>query len=586
MSSGKSGESLKESPPEATMLELLALLNELKEDNRRLREDFAASKREAEVSRAREGSSSKGFLSPTLVPSVRIPEAPHGRSDWFTDTPRTPLTAKTDITMKTAPPAESLLERSSGETPVEGAPTDRLKDFKFKMHRDHFLKGGDNWIPWSTKLHTMAATYGISKGDVLSRIDRLRIGAAMKYNLAEGPLALVAHLQDANDIYNTLRSAYAGSGVVLREQLRTQISNLTLKSDTVAYVTRFNELLYRLRDAGGNISDEEATLAFIRGTESRCPDWCGRNRSYIREGRYLSLEGLAADLTDEMRSRCNKGRAMATQSTPQTQGGAKSSTTIRNPNIVCHNCNKTGHIKRYCKTLAKDNKESSRTPPDSQKSSDKSGGKEAEESQRKDGEREETARSCSARLQPPAMEDIRREYDAFMLQQQPYRDTQIRRCFSISREPTVDSSWLWDSGANVHMISDMAWLDEGGYAPISGEHPIRTGNGPVYPTDVGAVTLRFETGVKMTLREVLYVQEFPMNVFSGERLYLSGGYVLRNDLFAGNDVHFASLDITERGFFLSVDGSGYSAVKPRIMATVIEIRKSDVWHKRLGHPGP
>ncbi|KAF6805530.1 hypothetical protein CPLU01_15981 [Colletotrichum plurivorum] len=171
------------------------------------------------------------------------------------------------------------------------------------------------------------------------------------------------------------------------------------------------------------------------------------------------------------------------------------------------------------------------------------------------------------------MERIRQDYASFMLHKSSAKSTQPQRCFAGHREAAADSLWLWDSGANVHMINDMLWFDAGDYAPSIEEHVTQTGNGLVYPTHVGTVTLRFEGGTEMTLKEVLYVQDFPMNIFSGERLYKSGGKLRDNDLLAKGDVRFATIDVNDRGFFLNVIGSGDIAAASRIMATVAEQRK-------------
>ncbi|KAF6805529.1 hypothetical protein CPLU01_15980 [Colletotrichum plurivorum] len=186
MASGSSSDSTKESIPESTIATLLEALREVKAASEQqrlasekqgavlaeLREKIAASKREAAAKQTVERSPSRGFLSHTVIPpSIEDTPAPRSASGLFAAESKTPTTTKSDITMTSAPPLELPPLEPAGETSVEGPQNDRLKEFKFKLHRDHFLKGTANWTSWSTQLHTVAEAYGISKGDELSALE-------------------------------------------------------------------------------------------------------------------------------------------------------------------------------------------------------------------------------------------------------------------------------------------------------------------------------------------------------------------------------------------------------------------------------
>ncbi len=79
---------------------------------------------------------------------------------------------------------------------------------------------------------------------------------------------------------------------------------------------------------------------------------------------------------------------------------------------------------------------------------------------------------------------------------------------------------------------------------------VKTGGGPVLPQGRGSIVVRFFTNYKegiaqystITLKEVLYIPSFPLNIVSGDRLYASGGTLIKQKLYTASGKVIALLD--------------------------------------------
>ena len=125
---------------------------------------------------------------------------------------------------------------------------------------------------------------------------------------------------------------------------------------------------------------------------------------------------------------------------------------------------------------------------------------------------------------------------------------------SDRRESQPKHHWLWDSGANYHIIGDPDWFTKSWAIPKGRQTPIRTGGGLIYPTRIGhvAISLRGPDNrpVRITLKATLYINNFPLCIISRELFYLGGGRLKGNTLVAKNGSPLHKLDIPRRGFYL------------------------------------
>lgn len=128
----------------------------------------------------------------------------------------------------------------------------------------------------------------------------------------------------------------------------------------------------------------------------------------------------------------------------------------------------------------------------------------------------------------------------------------------------MSERWLFDTGSDIHIVNDKSWFMQGRCAPIEASNPIMTGGGPVYPTMIGLAEVPLQTGDathpqrKIQLQYAVLVEKFPINIFSGERLFLAGGYMSKKDnksvVFDANGTRITQLNIPDWGFFMPVAG--------------------------------
>ncbi|KAF7543877.1 hypothetical protein G7Z17_g10388 [Cylindrodendrum hubeiense] len=175
----------------------------------------------------------------------------------------------------------------------------------------------------------------------------------------------------------------------------------------------------------------------------------------------------------------------------------------------------------------------------------------------------------------------------------PVGHTFVSQSYTIEAMiPSERDRWLWDSGSDLHIINDTKWFRDNDWAEMKESITVMTGAGPVYPTAVGTalVTLygKGKETITVSLRDAVCVPSFPLNVFSGEKMYLSGGYLSRNHIMNKEDLVIGTIDVHKRGFLLRVVGGiiGQRGLRKQVMFTHQEVRNTMLWHQRLGHSSP
>lgn len=146
--------------------------------------------------------------------------------------------------------------------------------------------------------------------------------------------------------------------------------------------------------------------------------------------------------------------------------------------------------------------------------------------------------------------------------------------------------WLWDSGSDCHVSNDLKWFKKNEVFPLVQQGTIMTGGGPVKPSHIGTVEISFELPectTSVVLREVLFVATFPLNIFSGLKTYLKGGFLFKNRIFNADGNLMAVISPHSTGFHLPVKGSPTPSTAATVMATQAQISDGELWHRRLAH---
>ncbi|KAF4970431.1 hypothetical protein FSARC_2541 [Fusarium sarcochroum] len=169
------------------------------------------------------------------------------------------------------------------------------------------------------------------------------------------------------------------------------------------------------------------------------------------------------------------------------------------------------------------------------------------------------------------------------------RDTHIHVVQSLSvKTDDRRNRWLWDTGANIRTVNNAQWFDQGNWKPLERDFPITTGGGIIYPTGIGKAKIQVmidKKFVDVELKATLLIESFPLNIFSGERTYHGGGYLVKNDIFDSRDPKIACINVPQRGFLLEVKGNPQMKSGPMAMTSQKDVKTARLWHRRLAHTG-
>ncbi|KAI0867272.1 hypothetical protein GGS24DRAFT_516338 [Hypoxylon argillaceum] len=120
---------------------------------------------------------------------------------------------------------------------------------------------------------------------------------------------------------------------------------------------------------------------------------------------------------------------------------------------------------------------------------------------------------------------------------------------------------LFDTGANVEITNNESDFQKDTVIDLrlkDKQYTINTGGGPVLVHKMGTILRRFRTPeggkYEMLIRYTLLCPTFPLNIFSGERFYLGGGYMDKQVLRDHKSKAITNLNVEKRGFFLWIYG--------------------------------
>ncbi|KAG7422301.1 Copia protein [Fusarium oxysporum f. sp. rapae] len=417
--------------------------------------------------------------------------------------------------------------------------------------------------------------------------------------------------------------------------------------NTINHVDQFRILVKRYQAAGGEIPKEIERETFISSVEGVFDDWVGRLRfnQRLTTSFMPSVCDLQDDVVDESKriwrqKKKEKGTqekkpsntAMSTQSQPQQpqQRPRKDFS-----EYTCHSCGQKGHIKRLCPNeKSSDTAQKSANPqgsgnrswrshyistdkeddkPDGKSSFSCHGGKNTHDVIAK-AYKKLLERSCDVEKsafyltgdvmqeevvceaeegahRPPNLKIIDPDVcdeDQISQRESLQHQNYIAQSLSIdSRFENEKDRWLWDTGSDLHVINNEKWYRDGEWAELEETVPIITGGGTVYPTAVGTALVTLHNGSDtntISLTHTVLVRDFPLNIFSGEKLYLAGGYLQKNNVVNRSDEVITTIDVKARGFLLQVVGGVIGSRQDhKAMLTSQEIRETKLWHRRLVH---
>ncbi|QGI59942.1 hypothetical protein CEK27_003913 [Fusarium fujikuroi] len=115
-----------------------------------------------------------------------------------------------------------------------------------------------------------------------------------------------------------------------------------------------------------------------------------------------------------------------------------------------------------------------------------------------------------------------------------------------------------------------------GEKPLNRKFLITTGRGIVHLTAIRQAHIQIlveRKPVNIKLKAALLIKTFPLNIFSGKRIYHNGDYMIRNNIFDTHNRKIAKLNIPARRFLLKVKGSLQSKASPIAINTLSYYRQ-------------
>ena len=124
---------------------------------------------------------------------------------------------------------------------------------------------------------------------------------------------------------------------------------------------------------------------------------------------------------------------------------------------------------------------------------------------------------------------------------------------STAAKLAAQAPWLYDTGSTCYICNNLSWFS--GYSAFTGTvAPVITAGGSLTPRGLGTVKLKVHcSGQKystLTLKKVLFILEFSVNIVLGALYYLSGGSFRGLTLFNSEDKALATLNFQQLGFYL------------------------------------
>lgn len=149
------------------------------------------------------------------------------------------------------------------------------------------------------------------------------------------------------------------------------------------------------------------------------------------------------------------------------------------------------------------------------------------------------------------------------------------------------TKWVVDTGATDHACNNPE-LFESLQLDNNGLQPVLTAAGNVMPKGIGTVKINVHlpNGQReLVLQKVLYMPDFPVNLFSALKLFVKSGSICPKSktLKDSKGESIASVDISPDGLELRVIGPGASLPTALVVSRKPRALPIRLWHLRLGH---
>lgn len=386
-------------------------------------------------------------------------------------------------------------------------------------------------------------------------------------NVSTSILCQINSFATAKEMWDSLANQYESSGIVLNQQaiakyIKMRYSDYSTIDEFIIAFQNAIDTLNRLNIAP---PDSWHPLVFLEALKDSFPIWAERQRAACRDKSSITLNELIHDIKDEARADTKSSGIQMTlygshKNNNENKAGSSQNgkSKLRPRPIDCKVCGnpKARHAKGKCLEDPK-NKDLL---------------KQWEERHKKKWRKFKDQKANNA-SEKGKSRDIESDNDVPRFGGLP--------CINMTVYVTKNSDrWLPDTGATSHIANTLDKFDH--YKEVANLPLIATANGSIRPRGIGTVTLqcKLSNGENnpFELKDVMYLPECPINLFSGDKLLKAGGYMKNGKMFGPDDIEFATYDNS-----LQINESFVTVALPALVGQ--STPTLDLWHRRLGHLG-
>ena len=463
---------------------------------------------------------------------------------------------------------------------------------------DEKLKDESNWKEWKQEVEDSLILLGYKKDRTLDEAHEIWLAGRIRSIIGKKPRALLTGVRKGTEMLAKLNSVYERTQIQRGVQAFTELNDMRYDYKPRSFGEKFFSLYQKIHITGFSVTPSVAGSIFLAKTGAVMPDWDRDARRRWTQGSQgvVELEKLITEFVEEAEHRTNalanlKGKgdlktppvARDPSKDPDKDSNKKKSDRkkkndgaedkkdgrgrkIRDLSTwYCRYCGKKGHDFKDCIARRKAMENGESGDPRYYVKDGVLVKKEVNHVN-KGSNTLVLQNPASFIVGTSAASDWYRSYAETINRKKAAKGPQYHS-FSGSDETGErvkprQNWWIFDTGADIHATNEMKdyiWYDK---LPQDAP-PIMTGGGPMRPTAIGDVRVKFSVDgnpKEVLLFNTLFFETFPVKVFSGEIFLAKGGKVSEMNkegvvyLSSTYDDRIAYLNLRKSGCFIHEHG--------------------------------
>ncbi|CAD6502616.1 BgTH12-05207 [Blumeria graminis f. sp. triticale] len=146
----------------------------------------------------------------------------------------------------------------------------RWDQLQWKPHKDHFLRGSQDWGVYKNDVMFALQSKGYVKGIKLTNLDKANFGSMIRRSVTNNPRRIIEDLSSGSDMMKLLSKTYRQSGTIQAENFFNDLIELAYDGgNAIDFVTKFRVCIRDFKSTGQELADNITILIFKRAVEKR-----------------------------------------------------------------------------------------------------------------------------------------------------------------------------------------------------------------------------------------------------------------------------------------------------------------------------